>query len=105
MKDGFRVETILCWDQFGSDLRIGMVKEGKIYVAKPITLTFELFDQYGGQKIPPTLHLEDDMIEAFRRCFMAHGQEYLEGKLIATKEHLAYLQKLLESQLEVKKNA
>jgi hypothetical protein len=108
MEDGYRIWIETGADHFGTDLRIGLVRGGQAFIAKPIELEFEPLER--GLRIPPTMAFEDRdgmaFLDALKIALMNHHgirEGHVEGELKATKEHLKDLHDLLWDHLEIGK--
>lgn len=93
MEEGFKILIDRGESHFGVDLRIGEVRNGVLYVAKPIKLIFE--QREFGRRIPPTMEFETanglQFLDALKTSLNEHKgirEGHVEGELKATKEHL-----------------
>ncbi len=100
MEDGYRIWIDRSGSQFGVDIRIGLVRDGKPYIAEPITLIFK--PHVSGERIMPTLELPDQeglaFLDALKLALNEHHgirEGHVEGELKATKSHLRDMKLLL----------
>jgi hypothetical protein len=83
----------------GADIRIGLYRDGRLYIAEPIRLVFN--EHKPGQRIRPTLELDDNSVSflsALEEALRDHKgitEGYVNGELKATKEHLKDMQALV----------